>query len=203
MNILEFIYNEKTISFDPTGNDNVMVNATEMAKAFGSRIDNFLRLDGTEDFINALIESLNNENEFTHIRVNSGVKNKDEFPPNGGSSEPLTRDDILQTRGQNGTWMHRILALELAGWLNTKFKIWVWTTIDKIILGHYRDVKTATYEKLAAEKAVELKREQLLENNPEFAKFLELEGKLSKSEKKRLKALKYSMAQFKLDFQTK
>jgi len=81
MNILEFIYNEKTISFDPTGNDNVMVNATEMAKAFGSRIDNFLRLDGTEDFINALIESLNNENEFTHIRVNSGVKNKDEFSP--------------------------------------------------------------------------------------------------------------------------
>lgn len=202
MNILEFIYNESTISFNPTGNDDVMVNATEMAKVFGKRIDVFLKAEHVQEFIDALIESLNEENEFTPNRGNSAVENENEFTPNGGNSSPITRDDILQTRGQNGTWMHRFLALEFAGWLDPKFKVWVWRKIDTIILGHYREVKAATYEKLAAEKAVEQKRIKLLNDNPEFAEFLELEGKLSESEKKRVRALKLSMDQFKLEFKT-
>ena len=67
MKVLEFIYNENTISFNPTGNDDVLVNATEMAKAFDKRIDNFLRLDNVDEFIDALIESLNNDREFPPI----------------------------------------------------------------------------------------------------------------------------------------
>jgi len=203
MNILEFIYKENTISFNPTGNDDVMVNATEMAKAFGKRIDVFLKAEHVQEFIDALIESLNEDLELLKIGDDSDLKSTDEFPPNGGNSEPITRDQIIQTRGQNGTWMHRFLALEFAGWLDARFKVWVWKKIDKIILGHYREVKAATYEKLAAEKAVELKRKQLLKNNPEFVEFLALEGKLTETEKKRLKALKSSMDQFKLEFQFK
>lgn len=203
MNILEFIYNEKTISFDPTGDDNVMVNATEMAKAFDKRIDNYLRLDGTEEFINALIESMNEDREFTPNGGDSSLKNEVEFPHIRVNSTPITRDHIIQTRGQNGTWMHRILALEFAGWLNARFKVWVWKQVDKIILGHYREVKAAVYEKLDAERAVESKRLQLLKDNPAFVEFLELEGKLSESEKKRQKALKASMDQIKLEFQFK
>ncbi len=203
MNILEFIYNEKTISFNPAGNDNVMVNATEMAKAFSKRIDHFLKADHVNEFIEALIESLNEELEFPPNGGNSVSENATEFTHIRGNSKPITRDDIIQTKGQNGTWMHRILALEFAGWLDARFKIWVWLTIDKIILGHYREVKAATYEKLAAEKAVLSKRKQLLKENPDFAEFLELEGKLSDSERKRQKALRASMTQFKLDFQNK
>ncbi len=203
MNILEFIYNEKTISFDSIGDDNVLVNATEMAKAFDKRTDNYLRLDGTDEFINTLLESLNEDREFTPNGGNSSEENANEFPHIRVNSLPLTRADIIQTRGQNGTWMHRYLALEFAGWLDTKFKVWVWKSIDKIILGHYHEVKAATYEKLAAEKAVESKRKQLLKDNPEFVKFLALEGKLSESEKKRIKALRVSMDQFKLEFESK
>lgn len=188
MNILEFIYNEKTISFDSIGDNNVLVNATEMAKAFDKRIDHFLKADHVNEVIEALIESLNEDREFT---------------PNGGNSSLITRDQIIQTRGQNGTWMHRILALEFAGWLDARFKVWVWKQVDKIILGHYREVKSAVYEKLAAEKALEFKRVQLLKENPAFVEFLELEGKLTESEKKRQKALKASMDQIKLEFQFK
>lgn len=213
MKILEFIYNEKTISFDPLNGENVMVNATEMAKAFGKRIDNFLRLDSTNDFIESLIESLNefppngvnsgekNEVEFSQNGVNSDVKNDGKFTHIRGNSKPINKEDILQTRGQNGTWMHRILALEFAGWLDTKFKIWVWRTIDKILLGHYRDVKIAVYEKMKAERARDEMREKLIKENPEFLEFLQLEGKISESEAKRQKALRASMAQFKLEFQ--
>ena len=203
MDILEFIYDEKTISFDPTGDDNVLVNATEMAKAFDKRIDNFLRLDNVIEFINVLIESLNEGREFPPNGGNSEVKLDSEFPHIRGNSAPITKSDILQTRGQNGTWMHRILALKFAAWLDAKFEVWVWKTIDRIILGHYREVKAATYEKLAAEKAAEKKREQLLKDNPEFVEFLELEGKITEAEKKRQKALRASMAQFKFDFNTK
>lgn len=200
MKILEFIYNEKSISFDPTGNDNVMVNATEMAKAFGKRIDVFLKAEKTQEYIDALLELLNG-NEFTPNGGNSGEKSEGEFPHIRGNSKPITKDDILQTRGQNGTWMHRFLALEFAGWMDAQFKVWVWKTIDMILLGHYREVKAAMYERLEAEKAFDFKRKQLLNENPEFLEFLELEGKITTAEKKRQKAIKASMAQFKMDFQ--
>ena len=198
MKILEFIYNEKTISFDPVSGENVMVNATEMAKAFGKRIDVFLKAEKTQEFIDALVETLN---EFSPNGGNSGTKNEAEFPPNGVNSKLINKEDILQTRGQNGTWMHRILALEFAGWLDTKFKIWVWKTIDKILLGHFREVKVAVYEKMKAERARDEMRKRLIKENPEFIEFLQLEGKISESEAKRQKALKASMAQFKLEFQ--
>lgn len=216
MKILEFIYKEKSISFDSVSDEIVMVNATEMSKAFEKRIDNFLRLDSTNEFIEALIESINEEKEFPPFGVNSGTNNEVEFPPNGVNSDTkkevefphirvnsklITKDDILQTRGKNGTWMHRILALEFAGWLDTKFKVWVWKTIDKILLGHYREVKAAVYEKMKAENDRDEMKKRLLKDNPEFADFLVLEGKISESEAKRQKAIKASMAQFKLEFQ--
>jgi len=216
MKILEFIYNEKSISFDSVSDEIVMVNATEMAKAFEKRIDHFLKAEKTQEFIEALIETLNEEKEFPLFGVNSGTKNEVEFPPNGVNSDVknevefphirvnsklITKDDILQTRGKNGTWMHRILALEFAGWLDTKFKVWVWKTIDKILLGHYREVKAAVYEKMQAENARDEMKKRLLKDNPEFVQFLQLEGKITESEVKRQKAIKASMAQFKMEFQ--
>jgi len=116
MEVVHFIYNEQTVDFLPTSNDNLMVNATQMAKIFGKRVDVFLKSDHTNEFINAL-----------------------EFTPFGGNSEPLKRDEIIQTKGQSGTWMHRILALKFAAWLDPKFEVWVFSTIDQILLGHYRD----------------------------------------------------------------
>ena len=45
---LEFIYQDTQIHFLLGNEKNVMVNATEMAKAFGKEIDNFLRLESTK-----------------------------------------------------------------------------------------------------------------------------------------------------------
>jgi len=177
MDVLHFIYNEKSISFDPTVNDNVMVNATEMAKAFGKEMKDFNKLDSTKKFIETCLISENSSL--------IGIEKK---------------EDLLISKQNSGTWMHRILALKFAAWLDVKFELWVWTTIDQIILGHYREVKAAMYEKLAAEKARDEKREELLKDNPEFVEFLQLEGKITESEKKRQKAIKASMAQLKLDF---
>lgn len=177
MKVLDFIYNETTISFEPTGNDDVMVNATEMAKAFGKRVDVFLKAEHVNEFINEL-----------------------ELTPFGGRSEPLKREEILKTRNGVNTFFHRILALKFAAWLDTKFEIWVWNTIDTIILGHYREVKEATFEKLEAERQYEEEKTQLMAKYPELGNLLVKQGLITEAEKKRAKALKAATDQLKFEF---
>lgn len=178
MKILEFIYNEKSISFDPVSDENVMVNATEMAKIFGKDVFQFTRIDDTKKFISSCLK-----------------------PQNCGLLNIKTEEDLIISKQKSGTWMHRILALKFAAWLDPDFEIWVWLTIDKILLGHYREVKAAVYEKMQAENARDEMKKRLLKDNPEFADFLVLEGKITESEAKRQKAIKASIAQFKLEFQ--
>ncbi len=119
-NIKTFNFEGQLIEFD-LNEKNIMVNATEMAKVFDKRIDHFLRSEHAENFINAMLE----------------------FPPYGGNSEPLKREEILQTRGKSGTWMHRILALKFAAWLNPKFELWVYATIDDLLFGKYKEIDTS------------------------------------------------------------
>lgn len=45
MEVVRFIYQDQSIDFEPKGDDNLMINATQMAKVFGKRIDFFLKAD--------------------------------------------------------------------------------------------------------------------------------------------------------------
>lgn len=193
MKVLDFIYNETTISFESTSKDDVMVNATEMAKAFDKRIDHFLKADHTQKFI----EALKTVSSFGNLNSKSG----DEFTPNGGNSDYLKQDEIIQTRGQNGTWMHRLLALKFAAWLDPNFEVWVWRTIDAIILGIYREVKDATFEKLEAESQYEKEKVKLMEKYPELGNLLVKQGIITEAEKRRVKLLKAATAQLKIEFE--
>ena len=98
MKSLEFIYQENEIHFllNPT-DQNVMVNATEMAKIFNKRMDLFMKAAHTKRFIEVL-----------------------KLPPNGGSLD----QNVVQFRGRNGIYFHRILALKFAAWLDPEFEIW-------------------------------------------------------------------------------
>jgi hypothetical protein len=153
-----------------------MVNATQMAKIFGKRIDVFLKSDHANEFINALM-----------------------LTPFGGSSAPLKRDEIIKTLNGVNTWMHRILALKFAAWLDPKFEVWVFSTIDKILMGHYSEHREATSAKILAEQQLELKKKELLDKYPEFADFLTLQGKITDADKRRIKALRNSVQQLRLD----
>jgi plasmid maintenance system killer protein len=176
MKTVEFIYNNQRIEFLQK-ESNIMVNATQMAKVFNKRIDFILKSDNTKAFIREL-----------------------KFPPNGGNLEPLDDDKIIKTRGRSGTYMHRILALKFAAWLNPKFELWVYSTIDKIIYAQYKNITEATTEKLMIEKERDLMREELLRKHPDvFYKFVELEGRLTKADRKRLKAIRDSTKELKLN----
>jgi hypothetical protein len=176
MEIVHFIYNEQTIDFLPNGNDNLMVNATQMAKVFGKEVFDFMKNDSTKNFIS---EALKTENSRF-----LGIKNE---------------IDLIDSKQKSGTWMHRILALKFAAWLDPAFELWVFITVDKIILGHYREQREATSEKIKAEQLLELKKKELIDKYPEFVDFLDLEGKITDAEKRRLKAIRDSVKQLKLD----
>ncbi len=176
MEITKFMYNEQSIEFATNNNDAVMVNATQMAKIFDKRIDVFLKADHVKAFIEVL-----------------------ELTPFGGSLVPLKREEIIQIKNGVNTFFHRILALKFAAWLDPRFEVWVFSTLDTIILGHYREQKDATEAKLRAEKELENKKDELLKKYPEFVDFLELENKITDAERRRIKAIRAAVAQLKLD----
>ena len=83
------------------------VNATQLCKAGGKRIDNWVRLESTKDLINELYNSLGSE----------GVK------------------IIETTEGKNGgTYLHPDLSVPLAQWLSSSFAIQVSRYIRQLYL---------------------------------------------------------------------
>lgn len=89
-------------------------NATEMAKIFGKRINNFLRNDQTKEYLEALANSRNaDRSTVTQNRV--------------------TVETLVQVTqgglGDQGTWVDPEVGLKLAAWLNPKFEVWVFKMI--------------------------------------------------------------------------
>jgi hypothetical protein len=95
--------------------------------------------------------------------------------------------------------MHRILALKFAAWLDPAFELWVYTTIDKIIFGNYREIKEATVEKLKAEKQQQLKKQELMDKYPDLSEYFELEDRVTTAQKNKMKAVKHSINQLRMD----
>lgn len=93
---IQYSYNGQAISF-AKGN-NVMINATQMAKPFGKYPKSWLNNQQTKEFLTEL----------------SVVRN-------------LTTTDlvkVVQGGKTQGTWMHEDVAIEFARWLSPCFAIW-------------------------------------------------------------------------------
>lgn len=176
MKTIKFIYENIEIDFQTLSNDNLMVNATQMAKIFNKDVFQFTRIEDTKSFINACLK-----------------------PQNCGLLAINNEEDLIISKQKSGTWMHRVLALKFASWLDSNFEVWVYSTIDKILLGHYRELKEATADKIKAQQQLENKKNELLQKYPEFIDFLVLENKINDADKRRIKAIKASTQQLKLD----
>lgn len=114
MSLQTFEFEGQQIEFD-LNNKTVMVNATEMAAVFGKLPKDFLKTEDTKNFIS---ECLKKEN-YPFISVEK-------------------EEDLYVSRQKSGTWMHRILALKFAAWLNPAFELWVYATIDDLLFGSYK-----------------------------------------------------------------
>lgn len=81
--------------------------------------------------------------------------------------------------------MHRILALKFAAWLSPEFEVWVYTTIEQILFGRYkeRDNSFQSTLKLISEKE-NIKSKQN-KTGADFERYLEIEYLLKKEKSKR------------------
>lgn len=133
-----FSYKGNDVNFN-INQKSMLVNATEMATIFGKQVNDFLRLEQTKAFVKVL--------EFkTGFPVLKTVK--------GGKT--------------SGTWMHRTLALKFAAWLNPDFELWVYETIEKILSGEYRLVKTLNDQRAELAKEITQMEAQLRIASPEY-----------------------------------
>jgi hypothetical protein len=149
---LEFIFQDTKIHFLLGNEENVMVNATEMAKAFGKEPKDFLRLDGTKNYIDAYLKKQNI----------------------GADVPRYERENLVTSNNKAGTYMARPLALKFAAWLDVDFEIWVFDTIDDLLFGHYKELDKNLKLRAKNQKEIERLRSGLL-SNPDFAKLQTLE----------------------------
>lgn len=104
--------------------ENIMVNATQMAKNFNARTESWLRTDNAQRMIDAL--------SITHnCVIGDLVIVKPGSPENGG-----------------GTWMHQDIALIFAQWLSPEFYIWCNDRIKELFKYGFTTLKEETREKL-------------------------------------------------------
>ena len=107
-----FDYKGANVTFAKNG-DVVMVNATQMAKNFGKRPNDWLNLPSTKEFIGILTDTRKNGNvDFQAVKT--------------------VRGGNVSSTAQ-GTWMHEDVAIEFARWLSPAFAIWCNDRIKELI----------------------------------------------------------------------
>jgi hypothetical protein len=161
-NIQVFTYEEQQIEFDLSG-VTLMVNATEMAKAFNSRPVLFLENEQTIKFLEAAItdkrfsEILEFDKKNYMPKIASESRNSDFQTSN---FTPQQRQDyllkVVKGGKHSGTWMHPILALYFATWLNPDFHVWVYLTILRLMKGVFNEYDDSLCE--SAIRQVEIQK---------------------------------------------
>lgn len=155
--LTNFDYKGYQISFNK--GENVMINATQMAKPFGKRPIDYLRLPSTNELLSAIVRK-------SHISENQLVISKQGSAENGG-----------------GTWMHEDVALDFAQWLSVDFRLWCNDRIKELMttgvstisnddeaIAYAMQVLNKRLEQVKAEKAIlERQNMQLSEEAKENA----------------------------------
>ena len=131
-----FSYNGNDITFN--SGDGILINATEMAKPFGKRPVDYLRLPSTNELIEAKVR-------FSHLEKEDLVKTVQ------GGSNP-------------GTWMQEDIALDFAQWLSVDFRLWCNDRVKELLKRGYVIANPDSFA--GQNELLDLKRE-LLETKEE------------------------------------
>lgn len=131
------LYNGTNITFELKEKD-VMVNLTEMAKAFGKRPNDFLSLPSTNQLISAITRKYGNSDCQIVIQ-------KPGSPQFGG-----------------GTWGDRLIALSFAQWLSVDFHLLCLEKIEELLT---HGVATASNDDEAILHAINILQKRLDEKS--------------------------------------
>jgi hypothetical protein len=108
-NIIPLSFQGQAYSFNPAG----WINATEAAKHYGKKPNDWLKQDETREYLREMSAALNCDPE-----------------------------SLLKTRRgryDSGTWLHPKLGVRFAQWLSTRFAVWCDLQIDRLIHGEADD----------------------------------------------------------------
>jgi hypothetical protein len=135
--IVKFEFNNQEVDFEQN-DQTLMVNATQMAKIFGKLVAHFMENDSTKKFIFACLNNRNSD----YLNVK-------------------TEEDLITSTQKSGTWMHRVLALKFAAWLDPDFEVWVYSTIDELLFGRFRRIEESLRLSAARKNRIDLLRDEL------------------------------------------
>jgi hypothetical protein len=164
-----FTFNEKTITFTLDKDGLVMVNATEMAKIYNKDVADFTRLDGTKIFIDVALKS-------PHLGF-------------------LNEESLMTSRQKSGTWMHRVLAIKFAAWLDPYFEVWIYSSIDKLMFGKYVEREKSLERTISLQKEMNTLASKPEKSGDDFERYLSIEHELRKEQSIRKNLTRESVAE--------
>jgi hypothetical protein len=144
-------FNGNAITF-VTSKESMMVNATEMAKIFGRQVNEFMSNDGTKAFIKSCLK--NGKSRFLNIE---------------------TEEDLVISRQKAGTWMHRVLALKFAAWLNPDFEVWVYCTIENLLFERYIKIEQSYERTLSLQRETKELACKPYKTGEDFERYLQIQ----------------------------
>ena len=170
---LQLIYQDTKIHFLVSSDENVMINATDMAKIFNKLTADFLRTESTQNYLKAFLDY--------------------------GISHNLKKSDIYFSKKGVGTFMNRPLALKFAAWLDPYFEVWVYNTIDKLLFSKTKDLENKIVDVANRKNEIAVLRNQIISSQNETAiQLLEKMDELKKIEYQKKKAFADFASQLKL-----
>ena len=151
------VFEENSISFVLDKENKMMVNATEMAKVYDKKVEAFMRNEETKVFISECLKSENSR--FIPIEK---------------------EEDLVISRQKSGTWMHRILALKFAAWLNPRFELWVYSTIEKLMFGKHVEREKSLERSLSLQNEMKTLAGKPNKSGEDFNRYLTIEQELGR-----------------------
>ncbi|CAN7658219.1 KilA-N domain-containing protein [Aquipseudomonas alcaligenes] len=141
--IIPFVYQGQRVRFSLDG----WINATDVAKSFGKKPVEWLRLPANIRYMSALAKALGLESKvgLSHFGLVATER--------GGKSA--------------GTWLHPKLAVAFARWLDDEFAVWCDLHIDSLLRGELNE--KVQYERACRE--YEAARQLASKGASEMAKF--------------------------------
>lgn len=154
-----YVFEEYSITFTLDKENKVMVNATEMANIYGKQVVAFMRNEDTQNFIKECLKSENSH--FLNIEK---------------------EEDLYISRQKSGTFMHRVLALKFAAWLNPRFELWVYSTIDKLLFGKLAEREKSLERTILLQNELNTLASKQDKTGEDFQKYLNTEYELRREQ---------------------
>jgi hypothetical protein len=108
-------------------------------------------------------------NDSTKAFIKSCLKN--------GKSRFLTlekEDDLVLSKQKTGTWMHRVLALKFAAWLNPDFEVWVYCTIENLLFERYIKIEQSYERSLSLQRETKELACKPCKTGEDFERYLQI-----------------------------